>query len=255
MIGPAEIESFARKILQSRESSIDLVEWVEKRLKEHSPQLNDLQINDLLDDIVARVKNRLLKRIRRCKEIGQVPTYEFSQTLPDLIIRSVDLSPTEIKQARSKVSSMELTEFQELCLRILELNGLQSIEVIGGTTEGGIIFCGLLRMDKFSSGALLKGLQIRVIGQIKHHIKSTKVGVTEIRSLSRICSSIRNGVGYSGGPLPSWFTALKYPTLPMFITNTTFTSSAHTIAEQDGILIRNSKQIAEDLSYPPKFLK
>jgi hypothetical protein len=255
MIGLAEIESFAREIWQSQENQIDLLEWVEKRLEKHSPQLNDLQINDLLDDIVASVKTRLLKRIRRCKEAGQIPTYEFSQTLPDLIIRSIDLSPTEINQTRSKVSSMERTEFQELCLRTLELNGLQSIEVIGDTTKGGIIFCGLLRMDKYSSGALLKGLQIRVIGQIKHHIKSTKVGVTEIRSLSRAYSYIRNGVGHAVEPLPSWFTALKCPILPMFITNTTLTSSAYTIAEQHGILIGNGDQIAEDLSYPPKFLK
>lgn len=255
MISPADIESFAREIWQSQENQIDLVEWVEKRLKKRSPKLNDLQVNDLLDDTIAKVKARLLKRIRLCKEAGQVPTYEFSQTLPDLIIRSADLSPAEIKEAKSKVRKMERTEFEELCLRILELNGLQSIEVTGGIKEGGIGFCGLLRMDKYSSGAFLKGLQIRVVGQIKHHSESTKVGVTEIRAFSQNCSAIRDGVGQAVEALPSWFIALKSPVLPMFITNTSFTSGAHRIAEQEGIVTKNGDHIATDLSYPPKMFK
>lgn len=250
MFTRSEIEKFVTEIWESDEQEIDLEFWLAKRLTKYSPSLSDLQINDILDEVIGKVKSRLRKKIRYLKEKGTMPLYEFSDILTDTLIRSKDISFADLRKIKLAIKNMSWIKFQHLCKYLLEARGVDEVDVTGGSKEGGIDFYGLLRLDKYISGVLLKGLEMRLIGQARHHSTHAKVGETALKVFAQECDDFKNGTGRGTQVLlerSERFVHSKSPVIGMFITNTGFTKGAYDLAERKGIILRDGDQIAEDL--------
>jgi len=209
-----------------------------------------LEIYDILGSVVYKVKFQLKKKITHCLERNVTPRYEFSDAFPSLLRATKDIQ--YLRKIKSAIKNMSWESFEQLCQHLLEINGIEEAGVTRGTKEGGIDFYGLLRVHKYLSGVLLKGVEMRIIGQARHRSTRTKVGERELKVFAQECDDFKNGTGRAVQVLPGWFVHSQSPIIPMFITNTGFTKGAYDLAERKGIIWRNGDQIAEDLFHSPR---
>lgn len=242
------IRIIANQVWESRAPVIDLAECCERLLKEHLPSITDWQICDVLEDVERKVKYQLKKSITQCREKRITPRYEFSE-VGDVLYRARDVRIDEI---RSKIKTVDWRNFEYLCKHVLQINGIEEADVTRGTKEGGIDFYGLLRMRKFSQGILLSGLEIRIIGQARHHSADTKIGDPEVKLFAKHYGDFKSGRGRGQRAVPEWFKKLKSPIVAIFITNTEFTQDAYNVAREEGIILKDGDQIAEDLFRSPR---
>lgn len=238
----------ANQIWNSQELNIDLEDQCERLLRKHFPNLSDLEICEVSEDVEHKVKSHLRSKITQCREKRITPRYEFSE-VSNVLYRARDVRIDEI---RSKIKTVDWRNFENLCKHVLQINGIEEAEVTRGTKEGGIDFYGLLRMCKFSQGILLSGLEIRIVGQARHHSADSKVGEPEVKLFTKQYSDFKSGRGRGPEAVPDWFRHLKSPITGIFITNTEFTKDAYDAAEEEGIILKDGDQIAEDLFLSPK---
>jgi len=255
MISTKEIDEFTSEIWELDEEQIELTKWIETQINQCFPDLSDLEINDILEDIVSKVKFRLKKRIKLYKGKGLRPIYDFHPFLDDLLIHSEEISSSKLREMKSSIKTMNWVEFESLCMKVLETNGIDKVGITRKIKEGGIDFYGVVTMDKYTSGSILKDLGIRIFGQARHHSGLQKVGPNELKVLKEDCQNFQKGLGMATEVLPKWFVASKSPVVPMFITNTGYTKGADIYAKQEGILTKNGEQIAQDLILQPKYLE
>jgi len=242
------IREIANQIWGSRKPSIDLEDQCERLLRNHLLNISDLKICDILEGVVRKVKSQLKREITQYREKRITPRYEFSE-VGDVLYRARDIRIDEIK---SEIKNINWRNFENLCKHVLQINGIEEAEVTRGTKEGGIDFYGLLRMRKFSQGILLSGLEIRIVGQARHHSSGTKIGEPEVKLFTKQYSDFKSGRGRGPEAVPDWFRNLKSPITGMFITNTEFTKDAYDAAEEEGIILKDGDQIAEDLLGSPR---
>lgn len=241
------VREIVNQIWNSQELNIDLEDRCERLLRKHLPNISDLKICDILEGVVRKVKSQLKREITQCKEKRITPRYEFSE-VSNVLYRARDVRIDEIK---TTIKNIDWRDFEYLCKHLLEINGIEA-EVTGGSKEGGIDFYGLLQMRKFSQGILLSGLEIRIIGQARHHSADEKVGEPEVKLFAKQYSDFKNGRGRGRKAVPDWFKNSKSPIVPMFITNTEFTGDAYKAAEEEGIIPKDGDQISEDLFRSPR---
>lgn len=237
------VREIANQIWNSQELNIDLEDQCERLLRNHLPNISDLEICDILEGVVRKVKSQLKREITQCREKRVTPRYEFSE-VSNVLYRARDVRIDEI---RSKIKTVDWRNFEYLCKHVLQINGIEEAEVTRGTKEGGIDFYGLLRMRKFSQGILLSGLEIRIIGQARHRSADQKIGDPEIKLFAKQYSDFKKGRGRGRRAVPDWFKNLKSPVTGIFITNTQFTKDAYDAAKEEGIILKDGDQIAEDL--------
>lgn len=244
------VKKITEEIWDSGTQRIDLQQRCAEELNKHLPHVSSLEIYDILGNVVYKVKFQLRKKITHCLEKGVTPRYEFSDAFPNLLRATKDIH--YLRKIKSAIKNMSWIKFQHLCKHLLEVNGIEEAEVTRGSKEGGIDFYGLLRINKFSSGVLLKGWGIRIIGQARHHSTHAKVGETDLKVFAQECDDFKNGRSRGTQVLPEWFIYSKSPVIPMFITNTGFTKGAYNLAERKGIILRDGDHIAEDLVHSQK---
>ena len=116
---------------------------------------------------------------------------------------------------------------------------------MGGSKEGGIDFYGLLQMERFSSGVLLRNAQIRIIGQAKHY--KDIVEHTEVRIFKTHRDDLLQDTGNAIKKLPYWFIESKDPLLSIFVVTNKFTKGAKAYAKKNNIILRDGEQVVEDL--------
>lgn len=242
------IQNIVEAIWGSGEPNIDLSLWCAKELAKYFPHWGDLEICDVSEDVERKVKSRLKEEISRCKEKRITPRYEFSE-VSNVLYRVRDVRIDEI---RSKIKTVDWRNFENLCKCVLEINGIEEAGVTRRSREGGIDFYGLLRMHKFSQGILLSDLKIRIVGQARHHSTDSKVGEPEVKLFAKQYSDFESERGRGRKAVPDWFRNLKSPLTGIFITNTEFTPDAYNAAEEEGIILKNGDQIAEDLFRSPR---
>ena len=242
------IREIANQIWNSQELNIDLEDQCERLLRNHLPNISDLEICEVLEDVERKVKSRLKEEISRCREKRITPRYEFSE-VGAVLYSARDIRIDEI---RSKIKTIDWRNFEHLCKLVLQINGIEEAEVTRGTKEGGIDFYGLLRMHKFTQGILLSGLEIRIIGQARHRSADTKIGDPEVKLFAKQYSDFKSGMGRGQRAVPEWFKRLKSPVVAVFITNTEFTQDAYNAAKEEGIILKDGDQIAEDLFRSPR---
>lgn len=242
------VREIAKQIWNSREPFIDLEDQCERLLRKHLPNLGGLEICEVSEDVEHKVKSHLKSEIARCREKGVTPRYEFGE-VSNVLYRARDIRVDEIK---SEIKNIKWRDFEYLCKHLLEINGIEEAEVTRGTKEGGIDFYGLLRMHKFSQGLLLNGLEIRIIGQARHHSAESKIEEPELNAFIKQYRDFKNGKGRGQKAVPEWFTRAKSPIVAIFITNTEFTQGAYNAAKEEGIIPKDGDQIAEDLFRSPR---
>lgn len=244
------IREIGNQIWNSGEPNIDLENWCESVLKKHLPNISDWEICEVSENIERKVKSHLRREISRCKEKGITPRYEFSE-VSNALYRARDIRVDEVK---SEIKNINWRNFEYLCKHLLEINGIEA-EVMRGTKEGGIDFYGLLRMQKFTQRVLLKGLEIRIIGQARHRSVDRKVGEPEIKLFAKQYCDFKSGRGRGQKAMPKWFRKLKSPIVGTFITNAECTKGAYTAAKEEGIILKGGDEIAEDLAHSPELAK
>lgn len=242
------VREIASQIWDSREPIIDLECRCERLLREHLPDISDLQVCELSEDVVRKVKAHLRSAINDCREEGTTPRYEFSE-VGNGLYRARDIRVDEIK---SRIKNINWENFENLCKALLEINGIEGAGITKKAKEGGIDFYGLLLMRRFATGVLLKGLEMRIIGQAKHRSAEGKIGEPEVKLFAKQCSDFKKGTGKGQKAVPDWFKKAKSPLLYMLITNSEFTKDADDAAKAEGIVLKNGDQIAEDLFRSPK---
>ena len=247
-ITPAIIKSIVDELWDSNSKNIELEEFCGESIRKHLPRITDWQLLEILEPVQHKVKLEIKKRINECREKGVRPRYSFSE-VSNSLYRVRDLKTDEI---RLKIKSMDWDGFERLCEHILEISGVASSGVTRTSKEGGIDFYGLLRMGDYHQSILLSGLEIRIVGQAKHHSENEKVGEPDMNAFITQFENFREGRGRGFRAVPAWFRRAKSPMTAIFITNTEFTGGAQTAARNAGVVIRDGEQIAEDLVRSPK---
>ena len=242
------VREIANQIWNSRELIIDLEDQCDRLLRKHLPNISSLEICEVLEDVVRKVKSQLRSEINHCRKKGTTPRYEFSE-VTNVLYRARHIRVDEIKLG---IKNIKWRNFEYLCKHLLEINGIEEAEVTSGTKEGGIDFYGLLRMHKFARGVLLKDLEIRIIGQARHRSAHTKIGHPEVKLFAKQYTDFKSGKGKGREAVPDWFRNSKSPLTGMFITNTEFTKDAYDAAKEEGIILKDGDQIAEDLFRSPR---
>lgn len=241
------VREIVKEIWDSHEQVIDLGDQCVRLLRKHLPDISELEICDVLEDIERKVKSHLKREITRSKEKGITPRYEFSEVNEVLFrVRSI-----RVEEIKSKIKNINWRAFEYLCKHLLEINGIEKVGVTRASKEGGIDFYGLLPIDN-TPGILLKGLEIRIIGQARHRSTGRKIGETEIKTLIQQFADFESGKGRGQKAIPDWFRILKTPLVRMIITNSEFTRDANDAAKEEGIIPRDGDQIAEDLIHSPE---
>jgi len=243
----------SKEIWNSTQDQIDLYEYCAAKLKNTYPGLSKLQINDELDNIIAKVKFYINKRIEHCKKQGTTPEYEFNDYPPDILFRyslkhREEPSLSTLRKQRPEIlraiKEMPWKKFEYLCKHILEINGVIK-SYLASQHQEGIDFYGLVDIDKYFPGVLFKGCKLRIIGQAKR--LSKEVGPNWIRSFKTYLDDVHNKKEDVLKKFPAWFTEIKAPILGIFITTSKFTKGAFKYAKREGIILRNGEQIIEDL--------
>lgn len=258
-----EITKVAKQIASeawnSHKDMIDLEELCEEKLKDSFPGISDLQISEILDDLLSKVKNYINKEISSCENKGTTPPYEFNDYPPNMLFshslkHKEDTRLAFLRKHHREIGTvmkqMNWRNFEYLCKHLLQINGVVKSFVTRGTKEGGIDFYGLLDIDKYLSGILLKDLKVRIIGQAKCHSK--EVGEGWIRKFYTHLEDFLKKEGRGIKNLPKWFIEVKTPVIGIFAATSTFTKGAITYAKKKGILLREGDQITEDLIHSPK---
>jgi len=245
------IREIANEIWSSTEPVIDLETSCETLLKKHLPDISNREICEVSEDVERKVTSHLRRQIALCREKGITPRYEFGE-VGNVLYRARLIQVDEIK---SKIKNTNWKNFEDLCKHLLEINGVEGVGTIKRSKEGGIDFYGLLRMDKFIERILLKGLEVRIIGQARHWSANRKVGEAEIKLFAKQYYDFRSGKGRGQKAVPEWFRKLKSPIVGIFVTNAECTEGAYTAAKEEGIILKNGDQIAEDLIHTPELDK
>jgi len=245
------IREIGEQIWSSGEPVIDLEDWCESLLKKYLPDISNREICEASENVERKVASHLRKQIALCREKGITPRYEFSQ-VSNVLYRARDIRIDEIK---CEVKNIDWRNFEDLCKYLLEVNEIEGVQIKKRSKEGGIDFCGLLRMHKFTQRILLKGLEMRVIGQARHRSTDKKVGEPEIKLFAKQYHDFRSGKGRGQKAVPDWFRKLESPVVGTFITNAECTKDAYTAAKEEGIILKGGDEIAEDLAHSPELGK
>ena len=247
-ISVAIIKSIANELWDSNTKNIELEEFCAELIRKHWQKITEWQLLEILESIQHKVKLEVRKKINECREKGVQPRYLFSE-VSNTLYRVRDVKADEIQL---KIKSIDWNNFEHLCKHILEISGIEEAGVTKSSKEGGIDFYGLLRMRDYSKSILLSGLEIRIVGQAKHHSKDDKVGEEEMNAFIKQFENFRDGKGRGFKAVPAWFRRARSPITAIVITNTEFTEGAQKSARTEGVVIRDGEQIAEDLVRSPR---
>jgi hypothetical protein len=258
MFSRSQIKEIAKEIWELNDEIIELESFCETKLRELYPAITDLQVPEVLDEFLPKIKSLIDKRIASSRDRGIPPNYEFDNRLPNTL-RSYSskcennyLTRKYRKEIKAAISSMDWKSFEHFCKHILEINRIISASVTQVVKEGGIDFYGLLDMGEYIPTVLFKNVRLRIIGQAKHHSGDEKVGEGEIRKFKTHYSDFQSGKGRGMEALPEWFTEMRTPVIGMLVTNTDFTGDAEKFAEENGIILRDGDQITEDIIHSPR---
>ena len=247
-ITAAIIKSIADELWDSNSNNIEFEEFCGESIRKHWSKITEWQLLEILEPVQHKVRLEVKKKISECREKGVKPRYLFSE-VSNTLYRVRDVKTDEI---RLKIKSIDWNSFEHLCKHILEISGVTAPGVTKSSKEGGIDFYGLLRMGDYRQSILLSGLEIRIVGQAKHHSEDEKVGEPDMNAFIKQFEGFRDGKGRGFKAVPAWFRRARSPVTAIVITNTEFTDGAQTAARNAGVVIRDGEQIAEDLVRSPK---
>lgn len=246
------------EIISSGKAKIDIEEYCKKKLKDTYKNLSNLQIADILNNCVEKVERYFRKKIEDSKFRGVPPEYEFIVYPPHVLYRHNQLDGENRFSFRRKyrkkilklIQEMKWRDFEFLCKHLLEINKITPAGVTSKVKEGGVDFYGLLQMDRFSTGVLLKDVKIRIIGQAKRY--SNVVGEEKVRNFWTHYKEFSSGEGRAIKKLPKWFTQPQAPVLGFLITTSKFSRDAKEYAKKRDIILRDGEQVVEDLIKSPR---
>jgi len=263
MLPPLEMRKIAKQIAdevwESSERRTSLGEFSERKIKACCPQISELELSEVTEGVVEKAKVYLERRITLLELKGATARYQFDDCFADtLILTSIGDPLVDMLRAREQNLRLALKRvgwktFQYVCKHLLEINGAVKSAVTRGTKEGGVDFFGLLEIGTWTSPmVLLKGMEIRVVGQAKHTSTNAKVGDGVIKKFAKECEDFRSDSGKAAEILPSWFVENKSPVIGVVITNGEFTRDAKKYGNRERVILRDCDQIIEDLIHSPK---
>jgi hypothetical protein len=240
-------------ILSSGKDKVSIEEYCKKKLKETHKDFSVLQVAETLQYLVERVKISFDKIKEENEYRGIRPDYERVEYPSDMLLLYDSLHEENglsyVRKYRSQIldaiCDMNWRSFEFLCEHLLNINRIVISGVTGGTKEGGVDFFGLLQMEQFSNGVLLRNVKIRIIGQAKRY--KNVVDDDKVRVFKTHQDDLLQNTGSAIKKLPSWFIISKYPLLSIFIATTKFTLGAKRYARQNNIILRDGEQVTEDL--------
>jgi hypothetical protein len=244
-------------ILSSGKDTVSIEEYCNRKLEETHKDLSDLQIAETLQLLVEKAKLIFDKTNEEKVSRGIKPEYERQEYPEDMLMR-YDIIHEEnglsyVRKYRKEIlitiCRMDWRDFQFLCKHLLGINKIVISDVTCGSKEGGVDFYGLLQMERFNPGLLLKNAKIRIIGQAKRY--KNVVEHDEIRTFKTQQDDLLQNTGNAINKLPSWFVRSKDPLLSIFVATTRFSRGAKTYAKQNSILLRDGEQVIEDLIKSP----
>lgn len=250
------LDKFAKKlvkdILSSNEDKVNLEEYCEKKLGEKYKNLSRWKIGELSPKFVNKVKSLFDKYIADSENRGIIPEYEFVEYPPNTLFKYDLIHENRFsfirkhrKEILKTMLKMNWRSFEFLCEHLLKINNILISGVTGGTKEGGVDFYGLLEMNRFATGVLLKDAKIRIIGQAKRY--QDVIDDKEVRNFKTHRDELLQNIGRAVSKLPSWFTTSSAPLLSFFIVTTRLTRGAKTYAKANSIILKDGEQVVEDL--------
>jgi len=248
----------SEEIWNSTQNTIEIDKHCETKLRNTYPNLSELEITDILDEIEKRVISYIKKKIKHCEEQSIAPPYEFDDYPPNMLLRyslkhqeepQISFLRKHQGEILKAIKKMPWKGFENLCKHILEINGIIK-SFLTPPCQEGIDFYGLIDMDKYFPGVLLRGCKLRVIGQVKR--VSIKIHQSWIRTFKTYCDDVKNKNGRVLRKFPKWFKEIETPILGIFITTSSFEKGAIRYARKEGITIKTGEQVVEDLIKSPR---
>lgn len=245
-------KKMVEEILSSNAEQINIEEYCEKKLKETCKNLSILERADILPNVIKKLKHHFDKKMGNLNQRGIRPEYEFVEYPPNTLCKYDLLHENGFSFIRKHrreildtILKMNWRSFEFLCEHLLKINNIVISGVTSRGKEGGIDFFGLLEMNRFSTGVLLKDAKIRIIGQAKRY--RNVIDDTKVREFKTHRDDLLQNIGRAIPKLPLWFTKSGAPLLSFFIITTKPTKGAKTYAEENSIILRDGEQVVEDL--------
>lgn len=134
-------------------------------------------------------------------------------------------------------------DYEALGCMVCELIGATYVKLTPPGNEGGIDFFALVNLP--SKSHIFRGdcRPIRIVGQSKMY--RSRVGVDKVKELCETLNNVRNLNPAVFRHIPSWFLSSSGPIVGWLVTHSGLQSGAVTHAKNNGIIVSDSKDIAE----------
>ena len=142
-----------------------------------------------------------------------------------------------------KIDLLSDRDYEALGCLVSELVGAEKFLLTPPGNEGGIDF--LCRMTMPSRTHIFGGTcaPIRIVGQCKKY--QSRVGVEKIRDFAKTIDDVRHRAHHLENVVPHWFRGGSGPVIGWMIGHSGFQSGSVTIANNQGIILSDSVDMAE----------
>lgn len=149
------------------------------------------------------------------------------------------------------IDALNNREYEALACVVSSCAGADKVHLTPPGNEGGIDFFALIRNPAHCHVFSHSRSPLRIVGQCKKY--SGPVGVDKVRQFIQTISSVCNQSPLTEAHVPTWFRSASGPVVGWIVGHNGFESGAHTLAQNHGIVLSDSLDLAEICAQSRRF--
>ena len=242
---------------------LEFAEILEDSLRQ-STNLKGVELSRKVHSSLGRHWNYIKKFIDEDEIKGIKPIFKIVDNYKKILIpyqydNSITLTPIERRKLEERpnilniIDNLNDREYEALSCYLCECLSASNILLTPKGNEGGIDFMAEISFSSKSHYLFGSNGPIRIVGQSKKY--NSSVEEKEIKEFNQTLNDTFSETQKMLKILPTWFRAGKGIIIPWFIAHSGFQSGAITRAKNYGIVLSDSRRIAEELCMTRNFSK
>lgn len=151
------------------------------------------------------------------------------------------------------IDILSAREYEAACCLTTSLVGAQRTHLTPTGDEGGVDFLAVIRQHSPCHVFSSIGREFRIVGQSKKY--ASKVQVGNMSQFIKTVENVRHRSGRVEEIIPAWFHASSGPIVGWMIAHSGFQTGALGEAKKHGIIVSDSRDLAEMISSSKRFYK